>query len=83
MLTFEIQNNPNATPFVNNSVLGEDTTPAISHNRSQPLSYAGRTVNFSWESPGKSVSYNNSYVTSTSAGDPRVSFWTQFPRPSS
>ena len=35
----------------------------ITHNRTS-LSEPGRTVTLSWENPGMSVSYNNSYTTS-------------------
>ncbi|EAU83174.1 Rds1 protein [Coprinopsis cinerea okayama7 len=70
-----ITNNPDATPYVDNNVPGEDTTPAITHNRSEPLSFPGRTVEFTWESPGKTVSYNNSYTTSSSAGAPQFVAW--------
>ncbi|KAF5341905.1 hypothetical protein D9611_001971 [Ephemerocybe angulata] len=70
-----ITNNPDATPFVNNSIAGEDTSPAITRNRTQPLSAPGRTVNFTWESPGQTVSYNDSYTTSTSAGAPQFVAW--------
>ncbi|KAF9473808.1 Rds1 protein [Pholiota conissans] len=70
-----ITNNPNATAFYNNSILGNDTAPAITQNRSEPLSYPGREVFFQWELPGKNVSYNNSYVTNTTAGTPRFVAW--------
>lgn len=40
--------------------------PAITHNRS--LSYPGRELNLSWESPGKITGYDNKFKTSTVAG---------------
>ena len=52
-----------------------DCGPAISQNRSIPLSYPGREVQFSWESPGKPVGPNNSYITSTAAGAPKFVLW--------
>jgi Ferritin-like domain len=52
-----------------------DCGPRISQNRSIPLSYPGREVQFAWETPGKPVGPNNSYVTSTSAGPPRFVLW--------
>lgn len=52
-----------------------DCGPAITQNRTIPLSYPGREVLFSWESPGKPVGPNNSYVTSTSAGAPQFVLW--------
>ncbi|PPQ92575.1 hypothetical protein CVT25_007267 [Psilocybe cyanescens] len=70
-----ITNNPNATGYYNDSIIGNDTTPAITHNRSEPLSYAGREVFFTWDAPGQNVSYNNSYVTNTTAGDARFVVW--------
>lgn len=50
-------------------------SPAISQNRSIPLSYPGRQVNFVWETPGKPVGPNNSYITSSSAGTPAYVAW--------
>ncbi|EMR65397.1 putative protein rds1 protein [Eutypa lata UCREL1] len=55
----------------NNSTCG----PAITHNRSVPLSYPGRQVFLSWDDPGMAIGPNNSYVTSTSAGDPQYAAW--------
>jgi len=52
-----------------------DCNPAITQNRSIPLSYPGRQVYFSWENPGKAVGPNNSYVTSTAAGAPQFVAW--------
>jgi hypothetical protein len=48
-----------------------DCAPAITNNRITPLSWPGRVVHLEWEQPGKLVGPNNSYVTSTTAGDPR------------
>ncbi|KAF5326773.1 hypothetical protein D9619_004478 [Psilocybe cf. subviscida] len=70
-----ITNNPDPTPLWNTSIPGNETTPAITRNRSEPLSYPGRELFLTWELPGKNVSYNNSYVTSTSAGDPKYVAW--------
>ena len=56
----------------NTTVIGNQTTPAITHNRSEPLSYPGREVFFTWETPGKQVGYNNSFTTNTTAGEPKV-----------
>jgi hypothetical protein len=66
-----VLNNPNPIPLYKGGV-GNDTTPAISHNRSVPLSAPGREVWLQWDLPGKNVSYNNSYVTNTTAGTPKV-----------
>lgn len=53
----------------------QDCNPAISQNRTTPLSYAGRQVFFEWDSPGKDIGPNNSYVTSTTAGKPQFAAW--------
>ncbi|KAL9108113.1 MAG: hypothetical protein Q9227_007089 [Pyrenula ochraceoflavens] len=60
---------------LNSNTVGESCSPAITHNRSIPLSYPGRTVYFSWDAPGNAVGPNNSYVTSTSAGAPQFVAW--------
>lgn len=52
-----------------------DCNPAITQNRSIPLSFPGREVYFSWETPGKPVGPNNSYITSTTAGAPQFVLW--------
>ena len=54
---------------------GESCTPAITHNRTNPLSYPGREVYLSWDVPGKPVGPNNSYVTSSQASDPKFVAW--------
>ncbi|PPQ96315.1 hypothetical protein CVT26_005678 [Gymnopilus dilepis] len=70
-----IENNPNATGYNNTNTTGYATTPAITHNRTVPLSYPGREVYFTWEEPGKTVSYNDSYITNTTAGSPKFVVW--------
>ncbi|RFU75684.1 hypothetical protein TARUN_6577 [Trichoderma arundinaceum] len=52
-----------------------DCSPAITQNRSIPLSYPGRQVFLHWDSPGQLVGPNNSYVTSTTARQPRYAAW--------
>ncbi|OJD17432.1 hypothetical protein AJ78_02457 [Emergomyces pasteurianus Ep9510] len=49
--------------------------PAITQNRSIPLSRPGRQVLLEWEAPGKPIGPNNSYVTSSSAGSPAFVVW--------
>ena len=66
---------PKADQCFNSTIVGEDCSPAITQNRSIPLSFAGRKVYFEWEAPGKAVGPNNSYVTSTSAGAPVYVAW--------
>lgn len=53
----------------------EDCQPAISQNRSIPLSYPGRQVFLHWDNPGQPIGPNNSYITSTSAGTPKFAAW--------
>lgn len=60
---------------VNATAVGQNCAPAITHNKTAPLSYPGRQVYLQWEDPGKPVGPNNSYVTSTSAGTPRYALW--------
>ncbi|MCJ1334926.1 hypothetical protein MMC09_000192 [Bachmanniomyces sp. S44760] len=66
---------PTADTCFNSTIEGADCSPAISSNRSIPLSFAGRQVFFQWETPGKAVGPNNSYVTSTAAGAPAFVAW--------
>lgn len=60
---------------VNATGVGENCSPAITHNRTAPLSYPGRQVFLEWDEPGSAVGPNNSYVTSTSAGWPQYAMW--------
>jgi Ferritin-like domain len=48
---------------------------AITENRTIPLSSPGRKVELTWESPGKLVGPNNSYITSSQAGSPKYVAW--------
>ncbi|KAI0645960.1 Rds1 protein [Trametes meyenii] len=64
-----VTNNPNASTLTN------ETGPAITHNRTMPLSSAGSTVNLTWEDPGKQVGPNGAYNTSTSAGEGKYVAW--------
>lgn len=50
----------------------DDNYPAITHNRSTPLSMAGNTLNLTWEEPGRNVGPDNKYNTSTNATEARV-----------
>ncbi|KJZ73413.1 hypothetical protein HIM_07207 [Hirsutella minnesotensis 3608] len=60
---------------LNTHTVGENCDPAIWHNRANPLSYPGREVYLEWDKPGRMIGPNNSYVTSTSAGDPKFVAW--------
>lgn len=65
----------NPTNFTNSSLGDLRYTPAISRSRKTPLSYPGRTIELSWELPGKAVGPDLSYLTSTSAGTPAFVAW--------
>ena len=54
---------------------GINCDPAIAHNRSEPLSFPGKQVFLEWEAPGKAVGPNNSYITATTAGEPKFVAW--------
>ncbi|PWY94318.1 stress response protein Rds1 [Aspergillus sclerotioniger CBS 115572] len=66
---------PSSQTCLNSNTAGVDCSPAITHNRTNPLSYPGREVYLSWEAPGRPVGPNNSYVTSTNAGEPKYVAW--------
>ena len=66
---------PAGDACVSSDVVGEGCAPGITRNRTAPLSFAGRQVFFEWETPGKPVGPNNSYVTATSAGVPKFVVW--------
>ncbi|OJJ81417.1 ferritin-like domain-containing protein [Aspergillus glaucus CBS 516.65] len=56
-------------------IIGEACNASITHNRTTPLSFPGREVLLTWETPGQSVGPNNSYITTTTAGDPKFVMW--------
>jgi len=66
---------PEEESCVHLNVTGYNCGPAISRNRSEPLSFPGREVFLEWEDPGKYVGPNNSYVTSSTAGAPAFVAW--------
>jgi hypothetical protein len=66
---------PSDESCVNLNVTGVGCGPAIAHNRSEPLSFAGKQVRFVWDTPGLPVGPNNSYVTDTKAGAPQFVAW--------
>lgn len=59
------------------NVTGYGCGPAISRNRSEPLSFPGKMVNLTWDAPGQAVGPNNSYVTAVNpiAGAPSYVAW--------
>ena len=58
-----------------NATEGENCAAAISRNRTNPLSYPGRQVFLRWDDKGQHIGPNNSYVTNTTAGDPKFALW--------
>lgn len=60
---------------LNSTGLGTNCSPAITHTRYSPLSFPGRQVVLQWETSGKQVGPNNSYVTSTQARSPKYVVW--------
>lgn len=60
---------------VHNTTTGYNCSPAISRNRSEPLTFPGRKIFLEWEDPGLPVGPNNSYVTSTTAQAPKFVAW--------
>ena len=62
---------------INLNKTGYGCGPAVAHNRSEPLSFAGRQVLLEWDAPGQAVGPNNSYVTSVGgvAGAPAYVAW--------
>lgn len=57
------------------NVTGYGCGPAISHNKSEPLSFPGKKILFEWDAPGQVVGPNNSYVTASQAGIPAYVGW--------
>ncbi|GAB7366422.1 hypothetical protein MBLNU230_g8219t1 [Neophaeotheca triangularis] len=49
--------------------------PTIATNRSEPLTFPGKQIRFIWDSPGVPVGPNLSYVTDSTAGEPRFVAW--------
>jgi len=66
---------PQDESCINLNKTGYGCGPAISHNRSEPLSFPGKQVRFLWDAPGQAVGPNSSYVTSTAAAAPKFVAW--------
>ncbi|KAL4738394.1 ferritin-like domain-containing protein [Aspergillus similis] len=54
---------------------GYNCGPAISRDKYEPLTFPGRKVFLTWDDPGRPVGPNNSYITSTTAGEPKFVAW--------
>ncbi|KAJ7575501.1 Rds1 protein [Mycena floridula] len=70
-----IVNNPSAIPLINSTSSENSTLPAITRNRTVPLSSPGFQIDLTWEQPGKITGYNDSYMTNTSAGPAQFVAW--------
>lgn len=68
---------PEEESCVNVNVTGINCGPAISRIRTEPLTFPGRAVHLTWENAGQQVGPNNSYTTTTQAGEPRFVAWVQ------
>ena len=74
--TLSTQGIPRSQLCVNSTNATQACPPAIAaQNLTIPLSYPGRQVFLQWDAPGKAVGPNGSYVTSTSAKEPRFAAW--------
>jgi hypothetical protein len=63
-LTPVYQNNP----YFPDLPLDSGSEPDITHNRSA-VTFAGREVQLTWDAPGKTTGWNDSYTTATFATD--------------
>ncbi|KAI1827649.1 hypothetical protein F4861DRAFT_529164 [Xylaria intraflava] len=73
--TLSTQNLSAHDACVNAKKVGENCSPGITRNRTNPLSYPGRQVFLQWDDAGQPVGPNNSYVTATTAGPPKYAAW--------
>jgi hypothetical protein len=64
-----------AESCVGNTTTGYNCSPGISRNRSEPLTFPGRKIFLEWEEPGLAVGPNNSYLTTTTATEPKFVAW--------
>ncbi|EFE35308.1 uncharacterized protein ARB_06265 [Trichophyton benhamiae CBS 112371] len=55
--------------------LSTECRPGITSNRTKPLSEPGRKILLQWESAGRPVGPNNSYITNTQAKEPAFVAW--------
>ncbi|KAL6230325.1 hypothetical protein BDW75DRAFT_74431 [Aspergillus navahoensis] len=60
---------------INAQGIGQNCQAGLARNRTLPLSYPGKRLYLEWDSPGKAVGPNNSYITSTTAGQPKFVGW--------
>ncbi|KAL1601987.1 hypothetical protein SLS59_005153 [Nothophoma quercina] len=70
-----ISNLTDSESCVHNTTTGYNCSPAISRNKTEPLTFPGRKIFLEWEDAGKVVGPNNSYVTSATAGEPKFLAW--------
>ncbi|KAK0616213.1 ferritin-like domain-containing protein [Immersiella caudata] len=60
---------------LHNKEVSSNCAPAITNNRTIPLSYPGRQVFFQWDNPGQAIGPNNSYITDTAVKEPVFAAW--------
>ncbi|CAI7676623.1 unnamed protein product [Penicillium palitans] len=70
-----ISNITDSEPCISAEGIGKSCGAAIAINRTEPLSYSGKRVYFEWDAPSQAVEPNNSYVTATTAGQPKFVGW--------
>jgi hypothetical protein len=68
---------PDEDNCLSSNTTGSNCQPAISRNRSIPLSFPGRQVFLEWEAPGQALGPNNSYITApgSAATAPKFVAW--------
>ncbi|EEP82971.1 protein rds1 [Uncinocarpus reesii 1704] len=75
MNTLSNANLTSSQACLNTTDKSNDCGPAITQNRTIPLSWPGREVRLMWDTPGKPVGPNNSYITSSQAGSAKFVAW--------
>lgn len=66
---------PASQNCINVTAVGYGCGPAISHNKSEPLSFAGKKIFLEWENAGMAVGPNNSYLTASNAKNASYVAW--------
>lgn len=66
---------PDIESCLGNKTVGYNCSPAIAHNRTEPLTFPGRKIFLEWEEPGLAVGPNKSYITTTTAAHPKHLAW--------
>ncbi|KAJ5279492.1 Protein rds1 [Penicillium angulare] len=66
---------PNGSQSSSSGSSGSDCGATVTTDDTTPLSFAGRQVALQWETPGKAVGPNNSYVTTSQAKTAKYVAW--------